>query len=95
MKRLSDEELHKVSGGFREDNIELKGISYGMNIKCPICGEERKEGFYNGVYVDPVMRSAEYRCKCGCAFICYQNNVIMLDDWIVECNKHNHSYRKN
>ena len=92
---LSDDELAQVSGGFREDNIELKGISYGMNITCPQCGEDRKAGFYNGVYVDTVMGSAEYRCRCGCTFVCYQNNFITLDDWITECNRHHYSYRNN
>lgn len=92
-KRLGNVELNEISGGFREDNVKLMGISYGMNIVCPSCGEDKKVGFYDGVYVDPKIESAEYRCRCGCAFVCYKGSIHMMDEWLEKCDQHGYSYR--
>ena len=90
MKKLSDEELDNVAGGFREGNKALD--TYGKEIKCPSCKQSRRDGFDPRAFKDPKTGSVEYRCKCGTAFICYEGNVILKDDWIRKCKEKGYNY---
>ncbi|MBR0409393.1 MAG: hypothetical protein IJI25_00095 [Eubacterium sp.] len=90
MEKLNMDDLDQVAGGFVEENI---GISTGgMSIVCPNCQNADKGGFSVSVLYDPELESAEYKCKCGCSFVCYRGNVILKEDWIAECKKNNYVY---
>ncbi len=87
---LPDETLETVVGGFREDNKNL--ATYGMDIVCPMCHNSAANKFSDMVFQDPVMNSVEYRCKCGCSFVCYGGSVILKSDWIKKCKDKGYVY---
>ena len=89
-KKLSEEELLEVAGGFTETN---RGLStFGYEIKCPDCGAMSADSFEAGAWQDKKMNSVEYHCNCGCRFVCYDGYVIKKDNWINLCNKKGYRY---
>lgn len=89
--KLDKTELSEVSGGFSELNESLP--TAGLDIKCPKCGTGTDESFSKSVLYDPDLGSVEYRCKCGCSFVCYQGRVHMKDDFIALCKANKINYR--
>lgn len=88
--KMRDDELENISGGFEEKNKALD--TYGMEIKCPSCGNTKKERFSPVAFKDPKTGSVEYRCNCGCAFVCYEKQVILKQDWIDKCKEKKYTY---
>ena len=88
--KISDDELDEVVGGFGEANSALN--TAGMNIICPSCSSSSPNSFSKQVLHDPKTGSLEYRCKCGCRFVCYEGYVIPLDSWISRCAAEGYKY---
>ena len=88
--KLNVTELDGVVGGFREDNIQLP--TEGMEIVCPKCNNKDGKSFAPSALYDPKIGSVEYRCKCGCKFVCYKGKVILRDDWDALCKLKGISY---
>ena len=82
MKKLNDNELKKVSGGFTEDDDRMKGYTFGMNISCPRCHRSDRSDFDANVFIDSDLKTAEYRCKCGARIICFRGHIILEEDWL-------------
>ena len=65
-KRLTEEELDRVSGGYIERNNHLS--SYQCEIVCPGCGEGR-ESHLNYSYDPDIPKYTDYECRtCGKKF---------------------------
>ncbi len=69
MNKLNDDELDKVSGGWRETNEDLP--TYGKNIVCPFCGNDKKEKFAPNVIYDRINNSVTYFCSCKKSFVVF------------------------
>lgn len=90
MKKLNMNDLEKINGGFKEEN---KGLpTYGKEIVCPKCKSKLPASFVNGALYDPKIGSVEYTCHCGCSFVCYQDQVILKNDWLSLCKDKGISY---
>ena len=61
-KRLTDEELENVTGGY----WEYSGYSAGCWIECPFCGRTDESSF--NTWADTQQGVDQFRCKCGGAF---------------------------
>jgi DNA-directed RNA polymerase subunit M/transcription elongation factor TFIIS len=81
--KLDDKELDSINGGFSEQNKRLP--TAGMRIVCPKCHSKRAAAFSKSALFDPELKSVEYRCKCGCSFVCFGGNVFLKDDWLSLC----------
>ncbi len=65
-RKLSDDQLEKVAGGFLED----EGYAAGHEILCPFCEADTKCSFDTFV-LDSRAQIAGYKClnpACGCMF---------------------------
>ena len=90
MMAINEKELEQVSGGFSETN---KGLpTQGMNIVCPKCHSSNAASFSQAALYDRNIGSVEYKCKCGCSFVCYQGQVLMKKDWLALCSAKGISY---
>ncbi|MBR2186794.1 MAG: hypothetical protein IJ857_05610 [Lachnospiraceae bacterium] len=92
MEKLLDDELDGVTGGVREDNKRLD--TYGMSITCPNkgCPGKISETVYEDD-TDPAFHSYLYHCdSCGTSFVIFRKRVILKDQWVKKCKKHNHFY---
>ena len=60
IKKIKDEQLAMVSGGFRDDDL-LSG-HYGEEVVCPYCGEWHSDMI---IYdkSDDMLDSGDYYCK--------------------------------
>lgn len=90
MEKLNLDSLDDVVGGFSEQNPGLP--TKGMNIKCPRCHSDGAKSFAEGALYDPNIGSVEYKCKCGCQFVCMHGKVILKDDFLDLCNKKGITY---
>ncbi len=82
MKKILDEELEHVSGGFMEtQDVPTKGL----NIICPQCNNDLY--ILDGLYYDKTTGSVEYRCKIHGSFVCYDKNVVNPKDWKNLCDE--------
>jgi DNA-directed RNA polymerase subunit M/transcription elongation factor TFIIS len=81
--KIEDKELDSINGGFSEQNKGLPTV--GMSIECPRCHSKKAASFAKGALFDPEIKSVEYRCKCGCNFVCYGGNVLLKKDWLNLC----------
>ncbi|MCR5627642.1 MAG: hypothetical protein K6F99_10000 [Lachnospiraceae bacterium] len=89
-KKIDIKELEAISGGFTE---QAPIATKGKNIKCPNWQSEKKSSFADQAKVDPKTGSVEYHCnQCGTDFVCYENNVILKQNWIALCNKKGYKY---
>ena len=61
-KKLSDEELEQVSGGY----WETLGYAAGYWIECPLCGRTGRNSF--DTWADDAQAVDQFRCVCGAAF---------------------------
>lgn len=60
---LSDEQIHKVSGGF----VETVGYAAGHTIICPYCGNQYEPTF--SYWLEDVVSQNGYTCNvCGANF---------------------------
>ncbi len=59
-RKLTDEELNDVSGGYYEDS----GYTAGFYISCPLCGRTKKKDIESWVEND-FYGIDGFRCKCG------------------------------
>lgn len=85
------DDLDKIAGGFAEENRGLP--TAGMNIKCPKCGASSPSSFSKSALYDPSIGSVEYRCKCGCSFVCMNGHVIPKQDFTALCHKKGINYK--
>ena len=60
-KKLSDEELSNVSGGY----WETSGYTSGDWIECPNCGEHRRSMIDTWIQSDDLERDGFYCYNCG------------------------------
>ena len=87
MKKMRDNELENIAGGFRETgNVPTQG----MNIVCPKC--KSGDNIRGGALFDNKMGSVEYSCGCGTDFVCYDGQVILKSKWIKLCNAKKYHY---
>ena len=82
---LNLNELDHVVGGFAEASEGLP--TAGMEIVCPRCYNDNKNYFAQSALYDPQIGSVEYRCSCGCKFVCYEGQVILRDKWDALCDR--------
>ena len=90
MEKMNLQDLDKVNGGFEEQNGNLP--TAGMEIVCPNCHKKDQNAFAKSVLFDPEIGSVEYRCSCGCRFVCFKGKVILRKDWDDLCAKHGIKY---
>ena len=65
-KRLTEDQLLQVSGGFKQ--IIPQAFSYGEVIRYPRCGNENGDEFY--CEIDAELKKDLYTCAvCGQAFM--------------------------
>lgn len=83
MEKMDLNDLDRVNGGFEELNEKLP--TEGMEIVCPNCHRKDKNAFAKSALYDPGIGSVEYRCGCGCSFVCYHGKVILRKDWDTLC----------
>lgn len=92
-RKLSDDELENISGGFCEGDKNL--ATYGYEVKCPKCGSDKQSVVGKG-RVDKGTGSVEYDCKCGYNFICYKTGgtmyVIPKNKWVSKCSEKGYAY---
>ncbi|MBO4375419.1 MAG: hypothetical protein J5829_09970 [Lachnospiraceae bacterium] len=89
--KLEDKDLETINGGFEETNSKLP--TYGLEVKCPKCGQTSAEGFEDGVGFDTTQNTVEYHCKCGCEFIVKDGYAVIKSNWINLCNKKGYTYK--
>ncbi len=87
---LTDDELERINAGFKETNKSL--YTFGLEIKCPVCGASGANDFASGVRVDKTQRTVEYHCNCGTDFIVKDGYAIIKKDWLSLCKKKGYSY---
>ena len=91
MKKLNENDLLAVTGGFQELNKALP--TAGKDIICPKCGEKAGEQFAKSVLYDPSLGSVEYHCSCGCQFVCYNDEVSYKDEFVKLCGQNGIEYK--
>ena len=82
-KKLDFSDLEQVAGGFEERNSALPTL--GMEIYCPKCSKKDPDSFADSALYEPNLQSVEYKCSCGCRFVCCQGKIILREDWDVLC----------
>jgi lysyl-tRNA synthetase class I len=88
--KLDFNDLENVAGGFEERNIGLPTV--GMEIVCPKCHKKDPDSFAASALYDPNLQSVEYRCSCGCKFVCSHGKVILREDWDALCKQKGINY---
>ena len=91
LKILDMNQLDHVVGGFAEASEGLP--TAGMEIACPSCNNSDKNYFSQSALYDPDIGSVEYRCSCGCKFVCYKGKVILREEWDALCKQKGINYK--